>query len=391
MQLSVIIASYNVKFYLAQCVASLYKAGKDIEMEIIVVDNNSHDGTEKFLQEAFPEAYNHSLHFIGNKVNVGFGKANNQGLKTAKGEYILFINPDTFIAENTLKNCLSIFKEKKNAGVVGIRMLNADGSFASESRRGVPTPMTSFYKLCGLAKLFPKSKIFGKYYMKYLDEKQICAIDIVSGAFMMIPHTILEQCGAFDEDFFMYGEDVELSYRILKAGYQNYYVPTRMLHYKGESTNKASIQYVNAFYKAMLIFFRKHYPKAQILYALVFFGIYLLAFKTLVVQWQLKLLEKLGINKTYRTIYAFFGSEEMLKQCRRACQQNKMEGLYFPNITDATTCIKQIPANKSMSRTYAVFDTNKYSYEEILEAFDNSQRKDLVMGIYYPAQQNFDI
>ena len=259
MDLSVIIVSYNVRSFLEQCLLSVYAAGKGLEFEIFVVDNASKDHTPDYISQHFPSAEYPNLHVVANSCNLGFGKANNYAVEQATGDYILFLNPDTLLTENTLRESLEFARSHPDLGALGTMMLHTNGRFAFESRRGLPTPWTAFCKMSGLASLFPKSRIFGKYYMRYLDKNEPAEIEIVSGAYMLIPRSALQQNGAFDERFFMYGEDIDLSYRLLKAGLRNYYLPTPILHYKGESTHKSTYRYVHVFYGAMLIFFKKHY------------------------------------------------------------------------------------------------------------------------------------
>ena len=256
MKLSVIIVNYNVKYHLEQCIRSVQKAADGLEADIWVVDNASSDGSVAYLQPIFPE-----VHFICNEENIGFSKANNQAIRESKGEYVLLLNPDTIVAEDTLKGCVDFLDAHPKVGATGVRMLNADGTFAPESRRGLPTPFTSFCKMSGLSALFPKSRTFGRYYMKYLNENEANPIDVISGAFNMLRRKALDQVGLLDEDFFMYGEDIDLSYRMILGGWQNYYLPYYILHYKGESTQKSSFRYVHVFYNAMLIFFNKHFGR----------------------------------------------------------------------------------------------------------------------------------
>ena len=260
MKLSVIIVSYNVKYHLEQCIRSVQKASEGMEVEIWVVDNASSDGSVEYLRPLFPD-----VHFISNTKNVGYSKANNQAIRESKGEYVLLLNPDTIVAEDTLKGCVDFLDSHPKVGATGVRMLNADGTFAPESRRGLPTPFTSFCKMSGLSTLFPKSKTLGRYYMKYLNEEEANPIDVISGAFNMLRCKALDEVGLLDENFFMYGEDIDLSYRLLLGGWQNYYLPYSILHYKGESTQKSSFRYVHVFYNAMLIFFNKHFGRKYVL------------------------------------------------------------------------------------------------------------------------------
>ncbi len=228
---------------------------KNIDGEIIVVDNNSTDGSRDFFLNKFSE-----ISFIWNHENEGFAKANNKALQNASGEYILFLNPDTIIPEDCLNKCISFIQSKNDSIAVGLRMLDGSGKFLKESKRAFPSPMTSLYKLSGLSKAFPNSKIFSKYHLGYLDDNESQEVDVLAGAFMMMPRKITENVGAFDESFFMYGEDIDLSYRIQKAGYKNYYfAESTIIHFKGESTKKGSLNYVRMFYKAMSVFAQKHY------------------------------------------------------------------------------------------------------------------------------------
>lgn len=264
MKLSVVIVSYNVKYHLEQCIRSVMNASEGLEADIWVVDNASSDGSADYLQKVFPD-----VHLIRNNDNVGFSHANNQAIRQCQGEYVLLLNPDTIVAEDTLKGCVSFLDAHPDVGATGVRMLNPDGTFAPESRRGLPTPFTSFCKLTGLASLFPHSTVFGRYYMRYMDENVPNQIEVISGAFNMLRRKALDMTGLLDEDFFMYGEDIDLSYRMLTAGWKNYYLPYFILHYKGESTHKSSYRYVHVFYNAMLIFFNKHYRRKYLLIAYI--------------------------------------------------------------------------------------------------------------------------
>lgn len=254
MQLSVIIVNYNVKYYLEQCLDSVMRASKGLRVEVFVVDNLSTDDSVPYLRSRFPNVV-----FVENKENVGFARANNQAIRMSTGKYVLLLNPDTIVCENTFADFISFMDGHPEAGAAGAYMLRTDGTFAPESRRGLPTPFVAFCKMCGLSSIFPKSRVFGRYYMRYLDENQVNEIEIISGAYMFLRREALDKVDLLDEDFFMYGEDIDLSYRILKGGYKNYFLPSIMLHYKGESTEKSSYRYVYTFYQAMRLFFRKHY------------------------------------------------------------------------------------------------------------------------------------
>ncbi len=259
MKLSIIIVNYNVKHFLEQCLHSVFRALKGIDAEVFVVDNHSLDGSCHLVREKFPEVI-----LIENQENTGYSKANNQAMRLANGEYILLLNPDTVVEEDTFHKTLGFMNVHADAGGLGVKMIDGKGSFLPESKRGLPTPWVAFYKIFGLSKLFPSSKKLGRYHLSYLRNDQVHSVDILCGAFMLMRKTTLEITGLLDETFFMYGEDIDLSYRILKAGYKNYYYPeTTIIHYKGESTRKGSINYVKMFYQAMLIFSRKHFSEGN--------------------------------------------------------------------------------------------------------------------------------
>ena len=243
-KISVVIVNYRVKYFLEQSLRSVRAALKayPMEGEIFVVDNHSQDDSLDYLMPRFPE-----VGFIANTKNVGFARANNQAIEQSTGKYVLLLNPDTVIAENTLYEVFQFMEAHPEAGGTGVKMLDGDGRFLPESKRGFPTPWVSFCKIFGLSALFPHSRIFGRYHM-------------LSVAFMFMRRETLDKSGLLDESFFMYGEDIDLSYRLVLAGYTNYFLPTPIIHYKGESTKKGSLRYVRVFYEAMLIFFKKHYP-----------------------------------------------------------------------------------------------------------------------------------
>lgn len=256
-KLSIIIVNYNVEYFLEQCLNSVLKATKEIDAEIFVVDNNSIDGSVEMVREKFPEVI-----LFDNQENLGFSKANNQAMRESKGEYILLLNPDTVVEEDTFQKCIDFMDSHPDAGGLGVRMIDGKGKFLPESKRGLPTPSVAFYKIFGLSRLFPRSKQFGKYHLGYLDEFETNEIEILSGAYMLMRKDALEKVGLLDEAFFMYGEDIDLSYRITQGGYKNYYLPeAQIIHYKGESTKKSSINYVFVFYRAMVIFAQKHFSQ----------------------------------------------------------------------------------------------------------------------------------
>jgi O-antigen biosynthesis protein len=262
--LSVIIVNYNVKEFLLNLLHSIEKASSNISKEIIVIDNASDDGSVEVVREKFP-----SVKLIKNKINVGFGKANNQGLEIALGKYLLFINPDCIVSEDTFDKMISFFESHHDCGLTGCKILNSDGTLQLACRRSFPGPWTSFTKVTGLSNLFPKSKIFARYNLTYLDENKTYEVDAVSGSFMMMRKDVYEKTGGFDEKFFMYGEDLDLCYRVQKSGFKVYYVhDTQVIHYKGESTKRSNLDDTKLFYDAMHLFVKKHlssFPLVEII------------------------------------------------------------------------------------------------------------------------------
>ena len=258
-KLSVIIVNYNVKFFLEQALLSVRKASRNLEVEIFVVDNHSVDGSVQMVKEKFNDVI-----LIENKENTGFSKANNQAIRLAKGEYVLLLNPDTVVEEDTFEKCVLFMETHVDAGALGVKMYDGAGNFLPESKRGFPTPTVAFFKAFGFTKIFPKSKTFARYYLGHLSSNINQEVEVLAGAFMLLRKRVLDAIGLLDETFFMYGEDIDLSYRVIKAGYKNYYLAdTRIIHYKGESTKKGSLNYVRMFYMAMIIFARKHFSQGS--------------------------------------------------------------------------------------------------------------------------------
>ena len=254
MKLSVVIVNYNVRQYLTACIDSVALALKDVESEVFVVYNNSTDDSAEVIARDYPW-----VHLINNIENLGFSKANNIAIRQSMGEYVLLLNPDTVVAEDTIRNVLTFMDEHPEAGAAGVKMHNADGTLAPESRRAIPTPWVAARKMLGFTR---------RYYMSHLSWDEPGQIQVVSGAFFMVRRKALDQIGLLDEDFFMYGEDIDLSYRLLKGGWQNWYLPYSIIHYKGQSTKKSDFRYVHVFYQAMLIFFRKHYSHLSFFFTL---------------------------------------------------------------------------------------------------------------------------
>ena len=322
LKLSVIIVNYNVKYYLDQCIRSVLRAFEEMNTpaEIIVVDNHSADGSVDYLEKRYPQMLFPMVRFVRSAHNLGFARANNIAIRQSRGEYVLLLNPDTIVGEDALKASVDFMDVHEDAGAVGVRMLGAQGRRAMESRRGLPTPMVSFFKMLGFCNRWPHHRLFGKYYMGYLPWDEPSQIEVVSGAYCMLRRKALDEVGLLDEDFFMYGEDIDLSYRVLKGGYHNYYLPVDILHYKGESTQKSSFRYVHVFYEAMLIFFRKHYSGMTFLLSLpIKTAIYAKALMALVGMLSDRMRKSLGFfapSAEGAQHYVFVGSLEMQDACR---------------------------------------------------------------------------
>jgi O-antigen biosynthesis protein len=253
MELSVIIVSFNVRDFLKQCLLSVIKARENIECEIFVVDNNSTDDSCEMVLQEFPDVY-----LIKNEVNSGFSVANNQGIALSHGRFVLLLNPDTIVQEDTFLKCIKFMKIHPDAGAVGVRMINGEGRFLPESKRALPDPITAFYRIFGLSFLLPSSLLFNRYHLTQIDSFETSPVEVISGAFMLLRREALDKTGLLDEDYFMYGEDIDLSYRLLQKGYTNYYYPDiQIIHFKGKSTSRKNFADIRHFYKAMRIYVRK--------------------------------------------------------------------------------------------------------------------------------------
>lgn len=387
MKLTIVIVNYNVKHYLSACLHSVQRALTGIPAEVIVVDNASTDGSVAELSLRFPE-----VRFIENAENCGFARANNQAIREAKGEYVLLLNPDTVVGEEVLDECVAFMDSHPSAGAVGVKMLKANGGFAWESRRGVPTPLTSFFKMVGLCNLFPKSRLFGKYYMRYLDENDIARIEIVSGAFMVLRRSALDEIGLLDETFFMYGEDIDLSYRLLKGGYQNYYLPCPIVHYKGESTQKTSFRYVRNFYNAMIIFYDKHFgSKHRWMSLLVRMGVCLMGALEFLVRQPKRLDRKADDGERYRLLLV--GSPEVCGEMETICTR---QGISFTTLEldmhdteERTLPLGRISGYREQMKeayTHIVFDMELFNYSDVMafmqrEHFRGGDSR-MQMGLY---------
>ncbi|MBR2318352.1 MAG: glycosyltransferase family 2 protein [Bacteroidaceae bacterium] len=380
MKLSVVIVNYNVKYFLEQCLRSACKAVCNVpSAEIIVVDNASSDGSMEYLKERFPD-----VTFVASGQNLGFARANNMAIRQSKGEYILLLNPDTIVAENTFAHFVEFMDSHPDVGACGAYMLHTDGTFALESRRGLPTPFVAFCKMSGLTSLFPKSRIFGKYYMRYLNEREANEIEIISGAYMFMRREALDKVGLLDEDFFMYGEDIDLSYRILKGGYRNYFLPSAILHYKGESTNKSSYRYVHTFYQAMQLFFKKHYSHYSFLVSLpislAIWGRALLAYMGNIFRHN-KVLKRVSLD------CIVIGSTDTLKEVGGILSTRYGKGTHlFLQGDEASLPLGHLSGGVDLAKyNTVVYDTDAYSYESILNLLQKRPVKGLKLGTYSSA------
>lgn len=383
-KLAVVIVNYNVKHYVAQCLMSLRRALKGVDADVYVVDNHSRDGSVAFLSSQFAD-----VKIIRCNHNQGFARANNLAINMVESEYVLLLNPDTIVGERSLRDTLAFMDEHPKAGGLGVCMLKSNGEKAMESRRGLPTPMVAFYKMCGLCARFPKSKRFGRYYMSGLSWDEAARIDVVSGAFFLLRRNVLQEVGLLDEDFFMYGEDIDLSYRILKGGYENWYFPTNILHYKGESTQKTSFQYVHVFYDAMLIFFRKHYAHSSFFLTIpIKTAIYTKAFFALIRMQISKMRKSLGFRVSQppsAPLYVFMGSGRMIEQCRKIAMENGLKARYVEASTESEprghlSMAEELKA--SSATTYVVYDVASFSYEQIFGFFSEAPMPNVLIGTY---------
>ncbi len=383
MKLSVVIVNYNVRYYLEQCLDSVLKATKNIEAEVLVFDNHSKDGSVDYLKTRFPQ-----VHFIESNHNLGFARGNNVAIRQSQGQYVLLLNPDTFVGEDVLADTLAFMEAHPKAGALGVRMLKNTGEPALESRRGLPSPMTAFYKMCGLCARFPKSRRFGRYYMGYLPWDKPSQIEVVSGAFCLLRRKVLDDVGLLDEDFFMYGEDIDLSYRVLKGGYENWYFPASIMHYKGESTQKSSFRYVHVFYDAMLIFFRKHYSHLNILITwpirlAVLFKATIALFGMMIERGRKAV--GLGARKrSHESEYVFVGSRQA---CDDFSQLVKKKGLSARYIEGDSRSLPdghhgQVELDNTRRIINIVYDTESYTYGQILELFSRQPKPHVQLGTF---------
>lgn len=377
-ELSIIIVNYNVKLLVEQCLLSVRRAVKNITAEIFVVDNNSSDGSVEYLKPKFPE-----ITFIQNKNNPGFSKANNQAIRQAKGKYVLLLNPDTVIGENTLQNTCQFMKTHVDAGGIGVKMINASGRFLPESKRSYPSPWNSFCKMFGLSYLFPKSRCFAKYQLKYLDENQIHKVEVLSGAFMLLRQETLKKIGLLDERFFMYGEDIDLSYRIILGGYTNYYLPENIIHYKGESTRTNDITYIKTFYNAMLLFFKKYYPRSGYVFStIIYIAIYIRENIDLIHRSFRQNKKRKDRKRNLLIITEKKQQEQIVQKCHLHIGKSEKNTIkFYENINEARAQINTKSKNKH-AITDIIMTTDNQSFSEIIHFMDNYPDKTVKLHLY---------
>ena len=362
MQLSVIILNYNVRYFLEQCVASVQEALSNIDGEIIVVDNNSLDDSCEMMKTHFP-----NVKLIENTTNLGFPKGNNIGVAHAKGDYICILNPDTVVAEDTFEKVLAFAEKQKNIGIVGCKLIDGTGNFLPECKRGVPTPFVALTKIFGLYKLFPKTALFNRYYAQHLSENETGKVGILVGAFMIMKRNLYQEIGGFDENCFMYSDDIDLSYMALKKGKTNYYFhETTVIHYKGESTVKDGL-YMKHFREAMQFFYRKHFRSSIIFDVFMKIGAFFFA---LIKKNQSKL-KPLKAEE-----YVLFSKNEKLK--------NKLENLFHKKVhwqsqIEGNTLFSHSILNKT--QTEIIFDNTDLSFKEIISFLEENKNQGFTFKI----------
>ena len=362
MQLSVIILNYNVRYFLEQCVASVQEALSNIDGEIIVVDNNSSDDSCEMMKSRFP-----NVKLIENTANSGFPKGNNIGVDQAKGDYICILNPDTVVAGDTFTKILAFAEKKKNIGIVGCKLIDGTGNFLPESKRGVPTPFVAFTKIFGLYKLFPKTTLFNRYYAQHLSENETGKVDILVGAFMVMKRDLYLEIGGFDENCFMYSDDIDLSYMALKKGKSNYYFhETTVIHYKGESTVKDGL-YMKRFREAMQFFYKKHFKSSFIFDVFMKIGAFFFA---LVKKNQSKL------KPMQAEEYVLFSKDENLKNKLDLLLHKK---LHWQSKIEGNTLFSHSISNKK--QTEILLDNTDLSFKEIISFLEANKNQGFTFKI----------
>jgi GT2 family glycosyltransferase len=362
MQLSVIILNYNVRFFLEQCVASVQEALTNIDSEIIVVDNNSSDDSFEMIKSRFP-----NVKLIKNNSNLGFPKGNNIGVAQAKGDYICILNPDTVVAEDTFAKILAFAEKQENLGIVGCKLIDGSGNFLPESKRGIPTPFVALTKIFGLYKLFPSWELFNRYYAQHLSENETGKVDILVGAFMIMKRNLYNEIGGFDENCFMYSDDIDLSFMALKSGKNNYYFhETSVIHYKGESTVKDGL-YMKRFREAMQFFYKKHYKSSPLFDFFMKIGTLFFAL----------IKKNQGNSKPIEVEDYILISEDENLSNKLEKQLNKK--LIWETKLDSNTLFSH--RNKSKKQTEFLIDNNSFSYKSIISFLETHKNQGFTFKI----------
>ena len=379
MKLSIVIVSYNVKYFLEQCLRSVERAIDGIDAEVIVVDNASSDGSNEYIPPRFP-----NVKWIACKDNGGFSHGNNVGFSHASGEFLLMLNPDTIVTREAIQRSIEFMDTHPDSGAVGVKMINKDGTFAMESRRGIVTPWVSLCKATGLCRRYPNSRLFGHYYMSYLDKEQVNAIEMVSGACMFIRKSILDKIGFLDEDFFMYWEDSDLSYRILRSGHKNYYLPHPIFHYKGESSIKSKLRYRYWLYSSLQIFFKKHFPVYHILSYLPLKLV--VAFLKMRIHYANPLLHGKDWENWVEPPKRFIvmGSEKAQEEIKTILKTNNQteHHLYITADEESLPQGHLTVDNNSETYNYVLYDSESYSYDSMIALLQQTPGNTLRLATY---------
>ncbi|HEY1194559.1 glycosyltransferase family 2 protein [Flavobacterium sp.] len=372
MQLSVIILNYNVRYFLEQCVLSVQEAIATIDAEIIVIDNNSSDESVSMMKQKFPD-----VKLIENKENFGFPKGNNIGVHQAKGKYICILNPDTVVAEDTFTKILAFAERQNNLGIIGCKLIDGTGEFLPESKRGIPTPWVAFTKIFGLYKIFPQTKLFNEYYAQHLNENETGKVAILVGAFMFLEKELYEDLKGFDEDCFMYADDIDLSYRALQKQKSNFYFhETTVLHYKGESTVKDE-KYMKRFQEAMNFFYQKHFKKSLFFTFFIQMGTWFFSFVKMF-QGKVKI-------KPSPESYVFYSLNEDLSEKLALTLKNKVSFLEIPEEKMVNSCL--IFKGKKME---IILDNQYVSFKKCIKIIETLKDKSITFKIL-PKKANFII
>jgi GT2 family glycosyltransferase len=372
MQLSVIILNYNVRYFLEQCVLSVQEAIGTLDAEIIVIDNNSTDGSCFMMEERFP-----SVKLIQNKENFGFPKGNNIGVAEAKGKYICILNPDTVVAEDTFIKILAFAEKQKDSGIIGCKLIDGMGQFLPESKRGIPTPWVAFTKVFGLYKVFPGWRLFNQYYAQHIKENETGKVEILVGAFMFMKRDLYFELGGFDEDCFMYADDIDLSYRALQKQKTNYYFhETTVLHYKGESTIKDE-KYMNRFQEAMNFFYKKHFRKSWFFTFFIKIGIVVFSF--------IKMFQGKPKTKAAPESYIFYSSNKILSEKLPLILKNKVQFFDFKKEKMVNSCLIL-----GSDKTEIILDNRYISFKKCIKIIETLKYKHITFKIF-PKNSNFII